>query len=465
MSVLQGRLLHSSAACRRAADRGLLSPSVALSNQPQYVLKHSTGRLRSKKSDDVEAVPVDPLLGALTGIGLSGTIAVAGSALCGYQLFSTFKWDQTPDLLLALQISGVIILVEALLFLPSYSIPASLTAASPSSSSSSSSSSGHKLQRQLVDMPAVQAAGVWSGDSWLLLLALYRAVLRRPQVEQLPQQARLGLLVARETSKELLLRGFVLTALARWVTDRCYEAGLDDSLALSPGGLELTLPQLGLCAASLAATALFAPAAFVAAEEAAESVSGALLLRTDVGQAVAAGSGGSSRGAAPATASTSGSINGSNEAAGSSSSSSTDAGRALTADDPRQAALAALLGDVQDSSQQQQQAATAAEQVSSDDGDSDDDDDELDPLVLEYRLYKVTEECVGSAAARIAYGLTLSKELARIMLANASFAVTGGNLAATWVAGLVTHGLVLVYAAVAAAGEQQQGAVDGSTPR
>jgi hypothetical protein len=134
----------------------------------------------------VETAPVDPLLGALTSIGLSGTIAVTGSALCGYQIFSTFKWDQTADALLALQISGVLILLEALLFLPSYSIPPSLAAAATSSSSSSSL----QPQKQMVDMTAVKAAGVWSTDSWLLLLALYRAVLRRPQVEQLPQQVR-----------------------------------------------------------------------------------------------------------------------------------------------------------------------------------------------------------------------------------------------------------------------------------
>jgi hypothetical protein len=276
-------------------------------------------------------------------------------------------------------------------------------------------------------------------------------------------QARLGLLVARETSKELLQRGFVLTALARWITDRCYEAGLDDSIALIPGGMELTLPQLGLCAASLVATALFAPAAFVAAEEAAESVSGALLLRTDVGQAVASGT---------TTTTTSSSSSTSshqevNRSISSSSSSSSDAGGAIvTAADQQQAALAALLGDAQDSSEQrdQRQREAAADPPDDDDSNNDDDDGELDPLVLEYRLFKVTEECVGSAPSRIAYGLTLSKELARIMLANVSFVVSGGNLAATWVASLVLNGLLLGYAGLAAVGQQQQqGAADSSS--
>jgi hypothetical protein len=94
-------------------------------------------------------------------------------------------------MLLALQISGVIVLLEVLLFLPSYSIPASLSAAARSSNSSGNNGSSNlQPQQQLVDMTAVKAAGLWSGDSLLLLLALYRAVLRRPQVEQLPQQVR-----------------------------------------------------------------------------------------------------------------------------------------------------------------------------------------------------------------------------------------------------------------------------------
>jgi hypothetical protein len=193
---------------------------------------------------------------------------------------------------------------------------------------------------------------------------------------------------------------------------------------------------------------LFAPAAFVAAEEAAESVSGALLLRTDVGQAVAAGtSSGSSSSSQPEV----------NRSSSSSSSSSDAGGAVVTAADQQQAALAALLGDaLQDNGEQRdlQQQEAAADQL--DDSDSDSDDDELDPLVLEYRLFKVTEECVGSATSRIAYGLTLSKELGRIMLANVSFVVTGGNLAATWAASLVLNGLLLGYAGLAAAGQQQQ---------
>jgi hypothetical protein len=285
-------------------------------------------------------------------------------------------------------------------------------------------------------------------------------------------QVRLGLLVAREASKELLQRGFVLTALAGWITDRCYEAGLDDSLMLSPGGLELTLTQLGLWAASLVATALFAPAAFLAAEEAAESVSGAMLLRTEVGQAVTAGSSSSSSSRSAHSSSSSSSSSCADidlsEAGSSSSSSSSESGVIATAADKQQAALAALLGDsiVQDSSEQQQQQHPAAAAAEQGDSSSDSDDEELDPLVLEYRLFKVTEECVGSATSRIAYGLTFAKELARIMLANVGFVATGGNLAATWAASLVLNGLLVGYSGLAAGQQQQQqGGADASSPR
>lgn len=41
-----------------------------------------------------------------------------------------------------------------------------------------------------------------------------------------------ALLTARETARELLQRGLTFTFLAAWLTDRCFEAGLDDVVAL-----------------------------------------------------------------------------------------------------------------------------------------------------------------------------------------------------------------------------------------
>jgi hypothetical protein len=91
-------------------------------------------------------------------------------------------------------------------------------------------------------------------------------------------QASLGLMVGREATKEILQRGFVLAGLAGWLTDRLYEAdvgGADGSLVL--GGVPVTLHEVGLLAASVLTTTLFAPAAYIAAEEAAAGVSGVSL--------------------------------------------------------------------------------------------------------------------------------------------------------------------------------------------
>lgn len=199
-------------------------------------------------------------------------------------------------------------------------------------------------------------------------------------------------MVAREGSKELLQRGFFLTALAGWLTDRLYEAdagGLEGLVAL-PGGVQATVPEVGLWTASLAATALFAPAAFLAAEEAAAGVSGAMLLRTEAGSAMAA--------AAAA-------------AAGKKSSSSSSTNRAA----PQK-------------------------------GSEDEVEDPLDPEVLQYRAFKVTEAMLSSAPTQLAYRLTLAKSLGRLCLDNAVFVVTQQNLAASFTGNLLVNALLLVYA-------------------
>lgn len=206
-------------------------------------------------------------------------------------------------------------------------------------------------------------------------------------------------MVAREGSKELLQRGFFLTALAGWLTDRLYEAdagGLEGLVSL-PGGLQATVPEVGLWTASLAATALFAPAAFLAAEEAAAGVSGAMLLRTEAGSAVAAA-------AAAAAAGTKSSTN------------------------------------------------RAAPQK----GSEDEAEDPLDPEVLEYRAFRVTEACLSSAPTQLAYRLTLAKSLGRLCLANAVFVVTQQNLAASFTGNLLVNALLLVYSRTGAAEVQER---------
>jgi hypothetical protein len=215
-------------------------------------------------------------------------------------------------------------------------------------------------------------------------------------------------MVAREGSKELLQRGFFLTALAGWLSDRLYEAdagGLEGLVTL-PGGVQATVPELGLWLAALVATVLFAPAAFLAAEEAAAGVTGAMLLRTEAGSAVAA----AAATAAGKRSSSTGAISSSTAAASSSVAA---------------AAAAASKG-------------LAGEQ-------EDEDEEPLDPEVLEYRLVKVTEACLTSAVTHLAYRITLAKALGRLVLANVVFVATQQNLAASFSGSLLVNVLLLVY--------------------
>jgi hypothetical protein len=213
-------------------------------------------------------------------------------------------------------------------------------------------------------------------------------------------------MVAREGSKELLQRGFFLAALAGWLTDRLYEAdagGLEGLVAL-PGGVQATVPEVGLWAASLAATALFAPAAFLAAEEAAAGVSGAMLLRTEAGSAVAA--------AAAAAAA----------AAGKKSSSTSRAAPGKGSE-----------------------------------GEDEEEEEPLDPEVLEYRVVRATEALLTSAPTQLSYRLTLAKSLGRLCLANAVFVVTQQNLAASFTGNLLVNALLLVYSRAGASAPPEGG--------
>jgi hypothetical protein len=224
-----------------------------------------------------------------------------------------------------------------------------------------------------------------------------------------------ALLVAREASSELLLRGFLLTALSGWLADRLYEAdagGLEGLVAL-PGGLVGSVPDVALWSASLLATALFAPAAFLTAEETAEGVGGAMLLRTAAGRAMAAAAAaaGGSKGRGAGSTSSSSSSGSTQQQAGSSEG---------LASQPLSASAAIEAGE-------------EAEEP-------------LDPEILEYRVVKVTEVCVGSAATQLAYRITLARSLWRLVLGNAVYVVTRQNLAASFVGNVLLSLLQYVCA-------------------
>lgn len=182
------RAAVSHSAARNAVEQQV--PSKCFFASPKHwqrLVHQSRVVVRSKQANDTEAaITLDgPLLGAVTIIGLSGTIAVSGASLCEIRLFNLFQWNQA-DIVFALNINSALLLLEALLFAPTYSIPPALAAA-PSDGSSQSSNA---TQQQLVDIIAVRAASITSVDSWLLMLSLCRAMLRKPLTEKLPKQVR-----------------------------------------------------------------------------------------------------------------------------------------------------------------------------------------------------------------------------------------------------------------------------------
>lgn len=156
------------------------------------LLRTQSSRLRpcAASQQDEAADPQDIAVSqALTAIGLSGTIAVSGAALCGINLFGLFKWQHLQDIQLAVELNAVLILLDALLFVPSYSIPAALL--EPVQPDSSSRSYEQQQQpKQFLDMTVVSASSAWDPNSWRLMLAMLRASIRQPQLQQLPLQVR-----------------------------------------------------------------------------------------------------------------------------------------------------------------------------------------------------------------------------------------------------------------------------------
>lgn len=123
---------------------------------------------------------------ALAAIGLSGTIAVSGAALCGVSLFGLFHWERLQDVQLALELNSVLLLLDAALFLPNYRVPASLCEEPQQQPGNGTSSSNTK--QPLLDLAAVRAGSAFSLSSWRLMLAMLREALTRPQLQQLPLQ-------------------------------------------------------------------------------------------------------------------------------------------------------------------------------------------------------------------------------------------------------------------------------------
>ncbi|KAF8063682.1 hypothetical protein HT031_003537 [Scenedesmus sp. PABB004] len=359
----------------------------------------------AQRDDAPPPAPPDALVSSLTAIGLSGSVAVAGAALLGYAPFSLFA-ARPGDVALGLRWAAPLVLLEAALFAPRWPPPDSLLLPPPPPPPGANAGGG---ARRELDLAALGGAGLASPASWALWLSTYRAalLLRGPgDGAALDARAAVPLVVARETAKELLQRGLVATAAARWLTDRFYEAGADDVVHVA--GLPLPLPEFGLCAGALLATALFAPTALIAAEEAAEAVGAALLMQTEPGRAVR-------RAAAAAAAA----------AAAGGSGAGTPAG-----------------------SQQPPGGAGAGAPADAGEGGAEE-EAELPLDVAEYRLVKASQLVSGSAPVRLARGLTAAKELGRLALANATFVAAHGDLAATLAGALAANGAMLLWGAAA----------------
>jgi hypothetical protein len=224
----------------------------------------------------------------------------------------------------------------------------------------------------------------------------------------------------------MLEQGFMLTFLARWLTDRMYEAGLDDVITGSAMWYDqqLQLPQLGLWLAALLTTAIWGPSAFYLAETTQQDVSAMMLLSSEAGSILT-----------PPT-----------PVSSSSSSSSSAKGSMMST--ATAAPMARIKGQP---AHRQQQDTYQEEKKEEEQADEEEEEEEADgamaQLVLEYKLVKATKMCFESSPARLAYSLGLFKELARIVIANVCYVATGGNLAAVVVSSAAVNGMLLLYAA------------------
>jgi hypothetical protein len=136
---------------------------------------------------------------ALTVIGLSGTLAVGGAAFCGIDVFGLFRW-RWQDIQLSLELYSLLLLLDAVLLVPNYSIPSTLQEQptqqflpSGQQQQQEQQQKGQQQQQQqepYLDMSAVAASSAWSLDSWRLMLALLKAGLSKPKLQQLPLQVR-----------------------------------------------------------------------------------------------------------------------------------------------------------------------------------------------------------------------------------------------------------------------------------
>jgi hypothetical protein len=131
----------------------------------------------------------EQLLASITFIGLTGTLALAAGAVSGVNIVQTLQWDDASGISFGLQLFLPLILLDAALFVPSYSIPGTVLATECSrrvgdSTDASHASAARDLQQQkIIDLAAVveECSSSRRPGSWQLLLALYPVMLSKIQ--------------------------------------------------------------------------------------------------------------------------------------------------------------------------------------------------------------------------------------------------------------------------------------------
>ncbi|KXZ43675.1 hypothetical protein GPECTOR_83g287 [Gonium pectorale] len=350
----------------------------------------------------------------------------------------------TDDFALALGLTSAVVLLEAALYFPRWDLLLA-GAGRP----------GAKPGAVGLDLRTGQVEQLLSADSLAAMLVLQQACFVAAQVVRgrggsssagaaAGAPTDVGLVLVRETAKELLQRGLIFTFLAAWLTDRAFEAGADDTLLLPPlaaalaaltgggaiggaaaGGGEVYLTDAVRLATAALMTATLAPPVFNEAEALRLGVASNLALvsveaaaraeeqaeherrRSASAGAVAAGAGAATGGAARTAAA--------------------EAGAGMTA------IPGLALGPTTD--------AAGEESGGYDEGR---DDVETDALLREYRLIEALGRCTSTGPPRLTYGLTLLRGLLRFGSVNLVFALTG-NLAATLFASALPNLLLLAY--------------------
>jgi hypothetical protein len=95
---------------------------------------------------------------------------------------------------------------------------------------------------------------------------------------------------------------------------------------------------------------------------------------------------------------------------------------------------------------------------SSDGGDDDEEEVAVDTTaLLEYKVIKATEQVTTAVPTRVAFYVTLVRQLARVVACNTVFVSTGGNLLATWIASAASTVLLALYSNSLQQQQLQQG--------